>query len=118
MYTHARTPTRTDPHTPSRPSPPRHHGYWYYTRQEEGKQYGIHCRRPLSAAQKAAGPSEEDVVDESVPEEVGASAAAVAVADNPTQSSPVHWQQQGVRWLTGHGSRIRIRIRIRRPRRC
>lgn len=25
----------------------RHQGYFYYTRTEEGKQYRIHCRRPV-----------------------------------------------------------------------
>ncbi len=28
--------------------PYRKHGYWYYTRTEEGKQYGIYCRRKRS----------------------------------------------------------------------
>lgn len=50
--------------------PGRYHGFFYYTRQETGKQYAIHCRRKVPAAMEAAGPSEADVVDESVPEEV------------------------------------------------
>src|SRR5882757_1159989 len=29
--------------------PVRHHGFWYYTRTEEGKQYGIQCRVPVTA---------------------------------------------------------------------
>ena len=28
--------------------PVRHHGFWYYTRTEEGKQYGIQCRVPVT----------------------------------------------------------------------
>jgi oligopeptidase B len=28
--------------------PVREGGYWYYTRTVEGKQYGIHCRRPVA----------------------------------------------------------------------
>ena len=53
------------------PVPRRYHGYFYYTRQETGKQYAIHCRRKVPAHMEAAGPTEADVVDESVPEEVG-----------------------------------------------
>ncbi|KAG2483154.1 hypothetical protein HYH03_017946 [Edaphochlamys debaryana] len=48
--------------------PARSHGYYYYTRQATGQQYGIHCRR---AVPPGAGPATEtDGVDESVPEEV------------------------------------------------
>ncbi|MEV6928762.1 S9 family peptidase [Dactylosporangium sp. NPDC051485] len=36
--------------------PTRKGGYWYYTRTEEGKQYGIHCRVP--AADGGAAPPE------------------------------------------------------------
>ncbi|EFN56398.1 hypothetical protein CHLNCDRAFT_144964 [Chlorella variabilis] len=42
--------------------------YFYYTRTEEGQQYAVHCRRKLPAG--AGLPSEQDAVDESVPEEV------------------------------------------------
>ncbi|GAB3865841.1 hypothetical protein GCM10027610_116770 [Dactylosporangium cerinum] len=31
--------------------PTRKGGFWYYTRTEEGKQYGIHCRVPAAAGQ-------------------------------------------------------------------
>ena len=31
--------------------PTRKGAYWYYTRTEEGKQYGIHCRVPVTAGQ-------------------------------------------------------------------
>jgi oligopeptidase B len=31
--------------------PSRKGGYWYYTRTEEGKQYGIHCRVPAKAGE-------------------------------------------------------------------
>jgi oligopeptidase B len=31
--------------------PSRKGGYWYYTRTEEGKQYGIHCRVPVRAGE-------------------------------------------------------------------
>nr|WP_221379865.1 S9 family peptidase [Actinoplanes polyasparticus] len=31
--------------------PSRKGGYWYYTRTEEGKQYGIHCRVPVEPGQ-------------------------------------------------------------------
>jgi oligopeptidase B len=31
--------------------PVREDGYWYYTRTVEGKQYGIHCRRPAAAGE-------------------------------------------------------------------
>lgn len=48
--------------------PHRYKGYYYYTRQETGMEYGIHCRRKVPAAQ--AKPSETDVMDESVAEEV------------------------------------------------
>ncbi|GIL43661.1 hypothetical protein Vafri_1337 [Volvox africanus] len=50
--------------------PSRHHGYFYYTRQETGQQYGIQCRRRVPTAMAARGPSEADDVDESEPEEV------------------------------------------------
>jgi oligopeptidase B len=33
--------------------PSRKGGYWYYTRTEEGKQYGIHCRVPVTAGETA-----------------------------------------------------------------
>ncbi len=39
--------------------------WWYYTRTEEGLQYGIHCRKPA-----AAGPGEERGPAEGTPEEV------------------------------------------------
>ncbi|EFJ49956.1 hypothetical protein VOLCADRAFT_73990 [Volvox carteri f. nagariensis] len=50
--------------------PSRHHGYFYYTRQETGQQYGINCRRRVPAAMVSCGPSETDDVDESEPEQV------------------------------------------------
>ncbi len=38
--------------------------YWYYTRHEEGKQYGIHCRRPADGDVfgGAAGPDAEEIL--------------------------------------------------------
>src|SRR5215467_6780511 len=40
LFTEVRTRTlETDLSLPAR-----RHGYWYYTRTEAGKQYGIHCR--------------------------------------------------------------------------
>src|SRR5687768_1033912 len=33
--------------------PVRMGGYWYYTRTQEGKQYGIHCRRAVAADETA-----------------------------------------------------------------
>lgn len=33
--------------------PVRKGGYWYYTRTQEGKQYGIHCRRPVAQGETA-----------------------------------------------------------------
>ncbi|KAG2423507.1 hypothetical protein HXX76_015255 [Chlamydomonas incerta] len=48
--------------------PARYCGYYYYTRQETGQQYGLHCRRRVPAA--AAAPAETDVLDEKEPEEV------------------------------------------------
>ncbi len=33
--------------------PLRHNGFWYYTRTEEGKQYGIHCRKPIAEGETA-----------------------------------------------------------------
>jgi oligopeptidase B len=35
--------------------PVRHHGFWYYTRTEEGKQYGIQCRVPVTPGAEGAG---------------------------------------------------------------
>lgn len=49
-----------------RSAPQRSHGYYYYTRTEEGAQYAVHCRR----AAPATPPAEDDVMDESAPEEV------------------------------------------------
>jgi oligopeptidase B len=51
--------------------PARKGGYWYYTRTEEGKQYGIHCRRavrpedagPPMPADGAAPDGEEVLLD-------------------------------------------------------
>ena len=59
------------PLSPPSPLHPRAHsyqGYYYYTRQETGQQYGLHCRRRVPAA--AAAPRETDVLDEAEPEEV------------------------------------------------
>ena len=39
--------------------PVRKGGYWYYTRTVEGKQYGIHCRRPVAEGE-VDPPSTED----------------------------------------------------------
>jgi oligopeptidase B len=51
--------------------PVRHHGFWYYTRTEEGQQYGIHCRVPAepgndtppSTAEGTPLPGEEVLLD-------------------------------------------------------
>ena len=47
--------------------PSRKGGYWYYTRTEEGKQYGIHCRVPVRPGETAppteGGPGEEVLLD-------------------------------------------------------
>ncbi|GFR48589.1 hypothetical protein Agub_g10492, partial [Astrephomene gubernaculifera] len=50
--------------------PARIHGYFYYTRQAAGQQYGIHCRRRVPAGMREAGPGEADELDESEPEEI------------------------------------------------
>lgn len=39
------------------------HGYAYYTRTEEGKQYGIHCRKKILSDESELGP-EEILLDE------------------------------------------------------
>ena len=49
--------------------PVQHDGYWYYTRQEEGKEYDIHCRRPADTpepdpAQTGPIEGEQIVLDE------------------------------------------------------
>lgn len=49
-------------------APVRDSGYMYYSRTLEGQQYRVHCRRKLPA--DAPPPTENDVLDESVPEEV------------------------------------------------
>ncbi len=48
--------------------PTRKGGYWYYTRTEEGKQYGIHCRVPVAPGETAPPmdaekPGEEVLLD-------------------------------------------------------
>ncbi|WIM96717.1 S9 family peptidase [Actinoplanes oblitus] len=48
--------------------PSRKGGYWYYTRTEEGKQYGIHCRVPVRPGETDppmgdARPGEEVLLD-------------------------------------------------------
>lgn len=48
--------------------PTRYHGYFYYTRTEEGQQYKSHCRRLVPST---AGPAtERDALDPQQPEEV------------------------------------------------
>jgi oligopeptidase B len=32
--------------------PVRKGGWWWYSRTEEGKQYGIHCRKPAAACRR------------------------------------------------------------------
>ncbi|KAI3426332.1 hypothetical protein D9Q98_008705 [Chlorella vulgaris] len=49
-------------------APLRYQQFYYYTRTEEGQQYAVHCRRRLPAG--VGPPSENDVMDKSVPEEV------------------------------------------------
>ena len=44
--------------------PVRRKGWWYFTRTEEGKQYPIHCRVPVSAGDTVHAP------DPSTPEQV------------------------------------------------
>ena len=56
----------TDMSVPTRRGP-----WWYYTRTEEGKDYGIHCRRPARGRQElppAGEPGEEEqiLLDENV----------------------------------------------------
>lgn len=46
----------------------RHGGFYYYTRTQEGQQYKIHCRRAVPAG--AGPPTEADIMDEALPEEV------------------------------------------------
>jgi len=50
--------------------PSRNHGYYYYSRTREGQQYRIHCRRRVPESAVNRLPTEADVMDESVPEEV------------------------------------------------
>lgn len=44
--------------------PYRLRGYWYYTRQANGKEYDIHCRRPSALAEPSptAGPVEDEQI--------------------------------------------------------
>jgi oligopeptidase B len=56
----------TDMSVPTRRGP-----WWYYSRTEEGKDYGIHCRRPARGLQElppAGEPGEEEqiLLDENV----------------------------------------------------
>lgn len=54
-------------------APQRFHGYWYYTRTEEGAQYAVHCRRALPSTLLSSPPSENDTMDNSAaaaPEEI------------------------------------------------
>jgi oligopeptidase B len=52
-------------------APQRFHGYWYYTRTEEGNQYAVHCRRALPDNLHSSPPSENDTMDaSSAPEEI------------------------------------------------
>jgi oligopeptidase B len=52
-------------------APQRFHGYWYYTRTEEGAQYAVHCRRALPASLLSSVPLETDSMDAaSAPEEI------------------------------------------------
>ena len=46
----------------------RYSGYYYYTRTLEGQQYKVHCRRRVPPG--AGAPSEAEVMDESLPEEI------------------------------------------------
>ncbi|KAF5841230.1 hypothetical protein DUNSADRAFT_13875 [Dunaliella salina] len=50
--------------------PSRNHGYYYYSRTREGQQYRIHCRRRVPESAVNRLPTETDVMDEAVPEEV------------------------------------------------
>jgi len=43
--------------------PMRKRGFWYYTRTEEGRQYGIHCRLPADSADADTPPQIEGVPD-------------------------------------------------------
>lgn len=43
--------------------PFREGAYWYYTRTEEGKQYGIYCRKPGTAEAMDAAANEEVLLD-------------------------------------------------------
>lgn len=47
---------------------PRHQGYYYYTRTEEGQQYAVHCRRAVTATAGPPAESDEPSVDQ--PEEI------------------------------------------------
>jgi len=40
--------------------------WWYYTRTEEGKQYGIHCRAPITGPDDWAPPAVGEIRDEQV----------------------------------------------------
>src|SRR3954453_7074366 len=50
--------------------PTRRRGWWWFTRTEEGKQYAIHCRKPVTADDDAHRPAdatpEEVVLDQNV----------------------------------------------------
>ena len=48
--------------------PVRKGGWWWYSRTEEGKQYGIHCRKPATA--RADGGWSDEVPGDDVPEQV------------------------------------------------
>ncbi|HVZ82373.1 MAG TPA: S9 family peptidase [Terracidiphilus sp.] len=48
--------------------PYRDGAYWYYSRTEEGLQYAIHCRKPVSEKSAAAGP--DTGPDADAPEEI------------------------------------------------
>lgn len=39
-----------------RSAPQQSHGYWYYTRTEEGAQYPVHCRRAVAGGASAGPP--------------------------------------------------------------
>lgn len=49
--------------------PTRKGGYWYYTRTVEGKQYGIHCRRPVQPGETAPPDPAQWAEGEAVPGE-------------------------------------------------
>ena len=99
----------TDMSVPTRRGP-----WWYYSRTEEGKDYGIHCRRPARGLEElppAGEPGEEEqiLLDENVLAE-GSDYFAVG-------SAAVSHDHRWLAYSTDHRGQREVRAAVPAPRR-